>query len=223
MTQIDADAGGSGELERQPTDREKSYALEKIIEWFTEAEPTQVAGYVGKLREQNPGISDDDLARKIVSRRSLKNGMVGAATGLGGVLTLPVALPGNLIATWKIQVFTICCVAHAYGHTRATADLKTDIYIVMAGEGAKQPLKRFGIEASTAVTKKVVDKYITREVMKKLWGVLGRKIITKAGQKSLTSFTRMVPLVGAPVGFLFDWSMARTVGHFAIKYYSGRG
>ena len=59
--------------------------------------------------------------------------------------------------------------------------------------------------------------------MKKIWKVIPQKIITKAGQKSLTSFTKMIPLVGAPVGFAFDWAAARTVGRYAIKYYSGRG
>ena len=93
----------------------------------------------------------------------------------------------------------------------------------MAGNAAKEALKRFGIETSKAITKKVVQKYITREVMKRIWKVIGRKIITKAGQKSLTSFTKMIPLVGAPVGFFFDWISARVVGKCAIKYYSGRG
>jgi hypothetical protein len=73
------------------------------------------------------------------------------------------------------------------------------------------------------VTKKTIDKYVTREVMKKIWAVIGAKIVTKAGEKSLTSLVRMVPLVGAPVGFAFDWTATRTVGETAIKYYSGKG
>ena len=59
--------------------------------------------------------------------------------------------------------------------------------------------------------------------MKRITSLIGRKIITKAGEKSLTSFMKMVPLVGAPIGFAFDWFAARAVGHFAIKYYSGKG
>jgi len=58
--------------------------------------------------------------------------------------------------------------------------------------------------------------------MVKIWSIVGRKIITKAGEKSLISFVRMVPLVGAPVGFAFDWAYAKTIGNFAMKYYSGK-
>lgn len=59
--------------------------------------------------------------------------------------------------------------------------------------------------------------------MKKIWALIGQKIITIAGEKSLTSLVKMVPLVGAPVGFAFDWAATRTVGGTAIKYYSGKG
>ena len=80
-------------------------------------------------------------------------------------------------------------------------------------------LKQFGVEVSKNVTKKMVNKYITREIMVKIWKVVGQKIITKAGEKSLTSFVKMVPLVGAPVGFAFDWTATQIVGNVAIKYY----
>ena len=57
--------------------------------------------------------------------------------------------------------------------------------------------------------------------MVKIWKVVGQKIITKAGEKSMTSFMKMVPLVGAPVGFAFDWTATQAVGKLAIKYYRG--
>lgn len=87
-------------------------------------------------------------------------------------------------------------IAYVYGHTVQTTDLKTDIYLILAGNGAKEAMKKIGIEISKEVTKKAVDKYITKEVMNNIWKVVGRKIITKAGEKSLTSFMRIVPLVG---------------------------
>ena len=200
---------------------EKEYWLARIIDWIVQVRPEEVEAYVNKLRSQNTGISDDQLAKKIVSRKSLKNGLVGAAAGVGGFLTLAL-VPADVGASWRIQAFMASCVAYAYGHTADTTDLKTDIYLIMAGDAAKEALKRVGIEIGKHLTKKAVQKYITREVMKKLWKILGQRIITKAGQKSLTSFMKMVPLVGAPIGFAFDWFTARAVGRFAIKYYSGR-
>jgi hypothetical protein len=201
-------------------DSKRTY-LQKLIDWTVSAGSDDVRAYVQKLRRQNPGISDDDLARKIVGRKAFKNGLVGAATGLGGLMTLPVTVPVDLALSWRIQVMMALSVACVYGHSADTTDLKTDIYIILAGNSAKEALKRIGIETSKTLTKKAIQKYVTREIMKKIWKVAGRKVVTKAGQKSVTSFVKWIPLVGALVGFAFDWTAARTAGEFAIKYYRG--
>lgn len=212
-----------GDFSPKKPEDEKVGALGRFMDWVLTTQPASVRAYVDKLRTQNLGITDDALAEKIVRRKALKNGLVGAATGVGGILVLPVTIPADLLASWRIQAFMCMSVAYTYGHTAQTTDLKTDIYLIMAGDSAKEALKRLGIEVGKTVTRKAVEKYITREFMVKIWKVIGQRIITKAGQKSLTSFTRMVPLIGAPIGFGFDWFATRAVGHCAIEYYSGRG
>lgn len=202
---------------------EKAGALVKIVDWMIELGQQDVDAYVEKIKELNPNISKDELTRKIVNRKSFKNGLVGAVTGLGGFITLPVTIPTDLVVSWKIQIFMVLAVARAYGHDTKTADIKTDIYLILAGDSAKEALKRVGIEVGKSVTKKAINKIVTLEVMKKIWTYIPRKIITKAGEKSLTSFVKMVPLVGAPIGFVCDWLSAKAVGKIAIHYYSGGG
>lgn len=201
----------------------KSNALDKVVDWMIESGQQDIEVYVDKLRSQNTNLSCEELAKKIVRRKSHKNGLVGAVTGIGGAITLPVAIPADLFGSWRIQIGMALAVARVYGHDSSSVDVKTDIYLILAGDSAKEALKRAGIEISKSVTKKAIDRYITREVMKKIWGIVGRKIITKGGEKSMLSFTKMVPLVGAPVGYAFDWTAARAVGKHAITYYGGGG
>ena len=208
---------------RLPSAEELQTALSGLVEWYAQSNIQDIEEYVVKLRAQNSGIGPDDLARRIVRRKALKCGLVGAATGVPGVLALPATIPADLIATWRIQIVMVVAVARVYGHTATSTDLKTDILLVMAGDAATEALKRVGIEVGKSVTKKFIDRVVTREVMKKIWAIVSRKIITKAGEKSLVSFTKMVPLVGAPIGFLFNWPAARVVGGQAVKYYSGGG
>jgi hypothetical protein len=206
---------------KRPSNKDLEKTIDTTIDWFFEHDDNEIKKYVSKLREQNEGISDEDLAKKIVRRKSYKNGLIGAATGIPGFLALPVTVPADIIASWKIQINMAICIAHAFGHDNETTDLKTDVYIIIAGDAAKEALKRFGIEVSKAITKKAVDRYVTREAMKQIWKVVGRKIITKAGEKSIMSFTKLIPLVGAPVGFAFDWAAAQIVGKHAVNYYKG--
>ena len=203
------------------TKEEPQKGLDTVVDYVISTDSVVIKNYVDKLREQNMEITCDELAKKVMNRKSIKNGLVGAVTGLGGIVTLPVSIPADLVCSWRIQASMAFSIAYIYGHTKDTTDLKTDLYLILAGDSAKEALKRFGIEVSKSVTKKAVDKYITRDIMVKIWKVVGRKIITKAGEKSLTSFMKLVPLVGAPVGFAFDWGATKAVGGLAIKYYKG--
>ena len=208
-------------LIKLPSKEDMSKGLEMVIDHVISNDYVCIESYVDKLREQNKNISCDALAKKILHRKSIKNGLVGAITSLGGVIILPVSIPTDLAFSWRIQASMAFSIAYVYGHTKDTTDLKTDLYLILAGDSAKEALKRIGIEVSKSVTKKAVQKYITRDVMVKIWKVVSQKIITKAGEKSLTSFMKMVPLAGAPVGFFFDWIATQIVGRFAMAYYKG--
>lgn len=204
-----------------PSKEELQKGLETVMDYVMATDYIAIEAYVDKLREQNNNISSEELAKKILHRKSIKSGLIGAVAGVGGLITLPVSIPTDLICSWRIQASMAFSIAYVYGHTKDTTDLKTDLYLILAGDSAKEALKRIGIEMSKSVTKKAVEKYITRDVMVKIWKVIGQKIITKAGEKSLTSFVRMVPLVGAPVGFAFNWTAMQAVGKFATSYYKG--
>ena len=208
-----------GLLKRLPTSQELEQSLHSVVDWLTDADPLAIEEYVNKLRNQNPHLPDAELAKKVVSRKALKCGLVGAATGIPYWYTVP----ADLLSSWRIQIVMALAVARVYGHTAQTTDLKTDIYLIIAGDTAKEALKQVGIKVGEEISKRVINRVITREVMKQIWKILGRKIITKAGEKSLISFTKMVPLVGAPIGFGFNWVTAKTVGSTAIRYYSGAG
>ena len=71
-----------------------------------------------------------------------------------GLFVMPVTIPTDLIASWRIQATMAFSIAYIYGHTENTTDLKTDLYLILAGDSAKEALKRLGIEISKDITKK---------------------------------------------------------------------
>ena len=60
----------------------KEHALEAVVNWIIKSNPVSIKNYVDRLRSQNIDISNSELAKKIVSRKALKNGLIGAATGV---------------------------------------------------------------------------------------------------------------------------------------------
>ena len=197
-------------------------AFDKLVDWFIEYDPYEIKGYVDDFRAKNPNLSDDELASRIIGIKSLKNGLVGAATGIPGFLAMPVTIPTDLLMSWKIQINLALCVAYVYGHdidNKDTDDLKTDIYMILAGPAAKESLSVLGVEIDT-VTKKAVRRYVTRELMSEIWKKIARQIAVRTGRKTAIKLSRMVPLIGAPIGFATDYAAAKSVGSFAKEYYN---
>jgi hypothetical protein len=196
-----------------------SNELISLLKTTIEKEPDRVEEYVEHLRKLNRGISKDDLAKKIVSRRSLKAAGVGTITNVGGLITFPVTMPSNLYINFRNQARMVLSLAYLYGWNIRDEDIATDILLVMGGTGVTNTLDKIGIKLGQEYTKKTVNKYITREVMKKVNRVVSRKIISKAGQKSIVSFSRLVPVIAAPIGGTIDYLSTIILAKAALKFY----
>lgn len=177
---------------------------------------TLVVADVERARSRNPGLSKDQLARLVVKRGTRRVGAASFATGFGGAPTLAL----NISSVLTLQASLVLAVAAVYDELDSP-DLRQDLVLILAGNSAVTALRSFGVAAANDMGKKWVQKNVTRETMKQVNKVVSRKILTKAGEKSLTSFMKLVPVAGAAVGYTVDRTYARTLGESAIRYYSG--
>jgi hypothetical protein len=83
----------------------------------------------------------DDRARSLVNWQIAKAGTSGFVTGLGGLLTLPVAIPANLSSVLLIQMRMIAAVAHLAGYDIRSDQVRTLAYVCMCGNAGKNVLK----------------------------------------------------------------------------------
>ena len=87
-------------------------AIESLVNWVIGSDPEEVTNYINKLRSDNPQFTNKQIAEKIVKEQSINSGLLGAVTGLGGLITLPATIPIDLVKAWKIQAYTIRCIAY---------------------------------------------------------------------------------------------------------------
>lgn len=198
-----------------------SNALVNLVKDTIAKEANKVEAYVTHLKELNPQLSKEKLAYKIINRRSLKSGAISGVCSVGGFATVPFTLPPNMYINFRIQARMVMAIAYLYGWDVNDEDTQMDILMVMGGNASVEAAKKVGVKVTGEFCKKAVKKHITRETMKKINKVLSRKIITKAGEKSLTSFAKLVPLIGAPVGGSIDFVGTQMMGRTALKYYRG--
>jgi hypothetical protein len=157
---------------------------------------------------------------------------------------MPFTVPIDVYCSLKTQAFMAYCVSYIYGSADNTVDMKRDIYLIIAGDAAKTAFKKIGIDITEKISKKVIEQYIAQYAAQQVYSVLfvefGREGALKIladelsieiverviAQNSKTIFNRffrkVIPFVGAPIGFAFDWTMAKMVGKRAISYYSGK-
>lgn len=168
--------------------------------WMT-PDPVALHARLALLRGRHPALSDDALVRHIITDQAVKAGLVGALTGLGGIITLPVAIPIDFALSAKLQAGLIHFAGQVYAPGAPPEAMRVQAYAILAGNRFTQQ----AIDASN----RVVQAAIAR---------LMRRLLAETVAESLL---KVVPFVGAIVGFIFNCAATRAVGELAARWYRG--
>jgi hypothetical protein len=140
----------------------------------------------------------------------------GFLTGLGGLLTMPVAIPANLASVMYVQIRMIAAIAHMGGHDLRDDRVKSLVYVCMAGNGAKDILKDIGIVVGQKVTQQMISK-ISGKTITAINQQIGFRLLTKFGQKGAINLGKAVPLIGGLIGGTFDGITTNLIGNTARR------
>jgi hypothetical protein len=186
-----------------------SYLLEKGLGGvgpLPGAEPLALQ-YIGAPRYRD----DDARVAALINREAVKNFTTGFITGLGGFITLPVAVPAALAASWVLQARMAGAIARIYGHDLESERVRTTILLALAGDVARDAMKDLGLQLGDKLTQRAVDQIPGRalvEVNKRI----GTRLLARAGQRVALRFPRAVPVFGGVVGGSLDAVVCRKVG-----------
>ena len=121
-------------------------------------------------------------ARRLVRWQMPKAGTSGFLSGIGGVLTLPVAIPANLASVMFVQIRMIAAIAHLGGQDLRNDKVRTLCYACMCGSASADVLKEVGIKLGEKLTEQAI-KQITGTTITRINRAVGFRLITKFGQK----------------------------------------
>jgi len=160
----------------------------------------------------------DDAIDRLINWQVAKAGAAGFVTGVGGMLTLPIAIPGNLAGVLYIQIRMIGAVAHLRGYDVRSDQVRTLVVACLAGSAALDILKGVGINIGTRVTRQMILR-ISGEVLKRINQAVGFRLVTKAGSRGVVNLVKGVPLVGGVVGGTFDAPATKVIGRTAKQVF----
>lgn len=105
-------------------------------------------------------------ARQFINYQIAKCTTSGFVTGLGGVITLPVAVPANVSSVMYVQMRMITCLAYMGGYDTDSDQVQTLVYACLAGISIEQIIKsagiQFGTKFSMAMVKKIPGGVLTK-------------------------------------------------------------
>ncbi|HLT60873.1 MAG TPA: EcsC family protein [Microlunatus sp.] len=139
----------------------------------------------------------------------------GFVTNLGGLATLPVALPANLTGIAVVQVRMVAAIAHLRGYDLDDPRVRTAL--VMCLLGGEQVAKRiangkFPTSPLAVATAPVFDPELDDAVAQAVVAGLAASV---GGRNLALLLTKRIPLIGGGVGAVMDGVATHQIGKYA--------
>ncbi|WP_110240356.1 EcsC family protein [Nocardioides gilvus] len=199
------------------TSRAVLEALDRAIDGTGPLKPAATAA--DKELEQHGGDVEQAI-KGIIENNVRLSGLQGFVTNIGGLTTLAVAMPANIIGLAMLQCRMIAGIAHLRGHSLVDPRVRDAILAAMLGnEGvshlvAQRKLPGAPYELATA------DRH-DPALRQLLATEVGSFLIAKvAGKRLVTAAGRRIPVVGGVVGAGADGFSSWQAGRYAGKEFS---
>lgn len=198
--------------------------IEKTFEWLYQRAINGIPGFdsvpeMAKNYLARGGCLEDNV-NALIKWQIVKAGTSGFLTGLGGLLTLPVAIPANLASVMYVHVRMIAAIAYMGGYDLKDDRVKTLIYACLAGNSAKDIFKGSGIILGQKLTTSAIN-HISKQTLGAINKRVGFKLVTKFSEKGTIVLGRFVPIVGGFIGGAIDGVATQKIGNIARETFIG--
>lgn len=203
-----------------PLDPALENKADQLISWITEravrgVPPLSSAeDLAAEYISQNDYASADERVDALIKWESGKNFAAGFVTGLGGIATMPFAIPAAIGASWIIQARMAAAIARIYGHDLHDDKVITFILLTLLGGEAVEVLREVGVKVGNRLTLELIKK-IPGRLLISINKKIGFRLLTKAGQTGVINLTKLVPIAGGVVGGAVDLFACQAVGRIA--------
>lgn len=163
-------------------------------------------------------VAVEDAAKDMINKQVIKCTTSGFITNLGGVITLPVAIPANVGSVMYVQMRMIACAAYMAGYDVHTDQVQTLVYACLAGVSVMEVVKKAGIKIGQKGLENLIDK-IPGKVLIAINKKVGFRMLTKFGEKGAINIGKAIPVVGGVIGGGFDFVDTKFIGNRAYNQF----
>lgn len=164
----------------------------------------------------------DKAVKEVVSDHVKLAGAGGFVTGLGGIITMPVSLPANVLGFYAIATRMVAAVAELRGYDVSSQGARAAVLLTLVGADADDLLQKAGLGTVAGMTGSGRLARMAVSRMPKAAGMMinkavGFRLLTTVGGKALARFVRFVPVAGGIVGAGLDGLLMKRIADQARK------
>lgn len=195
----------------------------KLLDWAYDKVAASIPGLgsAEDMAAHHLQRNDGDREKAIASIVAWQVGYAGAAgfvSNLGGLITLPIAVPANLASVILIQMRMIAAIAHLRGYDASDPKVRTLTFLCLSGRAGTSIMKEFGVSMSTRLTTSVLTR-LSGASLGRINQAVGFSLVAKAGSAGLLNMSRVVPLIGGLVSGGFDAAVTRGIAGVARQMF----
>ncbi len=210
----------TGNRQLTEPERQAIQMLKKILEMGLDGiGPLSGAKELGDqyINNSSPKGKSEKIARLIKWEQS-KNFTSGFLSSLGGIITLPVAVPASLSANWILQTRMVAAMAHIGGFDIDEPPVKVCIALCLLGHKGKDALGENIYEFQNALRENSF-KTITKQSVLILNQMIAMRLMQTAAKKGLSRISKAIPVLGGVVGGALDLYSCHETAKFAKELF----
>ena len=197
----------------------------QLLEWGYDKAVTGIGGmgnaYALAEDYRQKSHSTKEAVATLINWQMAKSATTGFLTGVGGVVTLPFAIPANVASVVLLQLQMIAAIAILGGYDPRSDQVRSLAFICLTGSAASELLKKLGVRAGEK-TALLAMEAVSVQVAGKLNKLVGLRLLSRFGRGGVVNFSKVVPVVGGLVCGSVDAATTRIVGKTAERYFIGR-
>lgn len=127
----------------------------------------------------------------------------GFVTGIGGFVTLPIALPANVLGFYAVATRMVAAIACLRGFDLRQQGVRSAVLLTLVGADADEVLRKAGVASSGRLANLAAQRLPGPALMMLNKGISFR-LFSRVGKSALSRFGKGVPVVGGALGAGLD-------------------
>lgn len=186
------------------------------------------------------GVGPVDAARDVAERARQSTSSTGAATkklvrshtrlaaaggfvtGLGGFLTMPVALPANVVGFYVLATRMVAGIAHLRGYDLTRDEVRSAVLLALVGADADDLLAKAGMATPGGRVRNLALRRLPGPALMVVNKGIGFRLLSQLGRRGLGRLGRGVPLAGGVIGAGLDAWLLRKIASAAQEEFPQR-